>query len=241
MADSNWQRVTILGNIPAEAIRSRIGSATVGIEPAHISAAFALGLNWRPMYTLQAYSAFTPSLDDRIAAQLTAADAPEFILARYSIIDSRNQLWTSPRYQLALTCNYDLDTNLNPWMIFRKTANKCGTPVEIGRVTVAKKQVVATPTRPGSIVVASFDYSTGIIDKIASTALRPLITPLVRIDDQRVRIVNGVMSQPHIVSQPGRIGDHATPWGAITYEQVEFLTIPGDITVTFYEVPLITG
>ena len=92
-----------------EAIRDAIGAEPVAIFPHELTYAAANGLNFRPFPVLQAYSAYTPYLDEADAAFLNSdGTAPPLVLFDWKSIDGRNPLLDVPATTLALYRHYDL-------------------------------------------------------------------------------------------------------------------------------------
>lgn len=88
--------------------RSRIGGATVDIVPHQIAFVPANGLRWTPNPVIQTYSAYTETLDARVARHFASTSAPRFLLARFSDIDGRHPLYGAPATWRTILTRYRL-------------------------------------------------------------------------------------------------------------------------------------
>jgi hypothetical protein len=82
--------------IPAR-MRARIGEASVDVYPWDLCYITANGLNWRPRYVFQSYSAYDPALDRRCADGYRSEDAPQYILYSHKAIDRQHPCIVDPR------------------------------------------------------------------------------------------------------------------------------------------------
>lgn len=102
----HWDKTIAAASAQAEAnLRSdqlpdsfirRIGQAPVVLFPNELAYAPANQLNMLPIYTLQAYVAFTPELDLRTAQHLQATPANTRLLMTWATLDYRHMLLDSP-------------------------------------------------------------------------------------------------------------------------------------------------
>lgn len=64
--------------------------------------------NFIPLFALQAYSAYTPYLDNRTADALQGMNAPEYIIFRFDTIDNRVPLMEAPSTWKSIEDNYEI-------------------------------------------------------------------------------------------------------------------------------------
>lgn len=99
------QKDTDISPLPSD-ITEIIGDTTVCIYPMEISYCISNELNFIPLATVQAYSAYTPYLDQITAEKFTAGDAPEHILLTLETIDGRWPFIECPQTWEAIRNNY---------------------------------------------------------------------------------------------------------------------------------------
>jgi hypothetical protein len=95
----------------------------LAVLPWEIAYCPANGQAWRPLPSLQMYSAYTPWLDQR-TADLFSADpsAPESVLVDWDAIDGRNPLQEAPRTWLALLSHYQVVVREQGHLLLRPRA-----------------------------------------------------------------------------------------------------------------------
>jgi hypothetical protein len=89
-------------------ILSRIGSATVDVYPWDLCYITANGLNWKPRFVFQSYTAYTPALDRRCAEDYRANDAPRYIVYSHQSIDSEHPCIVDPATWMEIYRWYDV-------------------------------------------------------------------------------------------------------------------------------------
>lgn len=222
--------------IPPE-ILAAIGHSTVQIDPYPTDAAWAYDLKLSPVPVFQLYSAYTSSLDDENAHALTGSRAPQFILRNQQSkpLAGRLPAWESPRYELAVLCNYKQSLEVGRWQLLEHTTPRCGAWQRMA--TVPMSGVVNVPqATPGSIVVATFDHGSSLVDKAKRTLYREL-PPVIDVDGHPFRFMVETASAPHLLVVPSD-----APNGPFGFEQLDIATLhlhgarAGD-TVTFWSVP----
>lgn len=114
------------GGLPRSFVE-RIGRDTVHVEPYQTALVQATGLHWQPAPVFQTYVAFTPALD-QVNADAMAENGPAWILRKSgSAIDGRLWAWESPRYQVAVLCNYRVVERQEGWdLLERSSSSRCG-------------------------------------------------------------------------------------------------------------------
>jgi hypothetical protein len=136
---------------------------TVAVEPWEIGAAWAYRLDWQPLPVFQNYTAYTAQLDRLNAEAIESPDGPERLLRENqqlvlpefptADLDGRFPAWDPPEQARAVLCNFaPLDTD-ERWQVLGRTADRCGTPHEVGSVEAGEGEEVTVPAPgPGEAV-----------------------------------------------------------------------------------------
>lgn len=141
--------------LDAESLRLLEGH-TVHIHPWEASVAWAFPtLDWDPLPVFQAYSAYTPALDEVNARFISGPDAPERILREKEAVDSRNPDWESPAATLAMVCHYVEMRTQGRWQVLDRVPARCGDEKPLGVVKTHVGQPVRVPTTSGDCLVVA--------------------------------------------------------------------------------------
>jgi hypothetical protein len=213
----------------------------VHADPWDIAAVWAYGLRWQPDTIFQTYQANQPSLDHLNARHLLDADGPDAILQRPQAIDGRFALWESPSYIVTMACNYwPLAQDQLGWVALRRGDDRCGPSRLIATDTLQPGQAgtVPSPSQAASLVVATFDYPTGIGESLLDTFLKPVKIPLVVIEGASYRFVTGTASDEHLMSAPAGVGGHALAEAPLHIHTIGFPSAASSVTVRYFEIPL---
>lgn len=89
-------------------ILTEIGDSSMTVYPFRISYCMSYDLNYVPLYTIQAYSTFTPYLDQMSAKMFWDNDAPEYIIFSTTTLGDRWPLIECPQTWEAIRHNYDV-------------------------------------------------------------------------------------------------------------------------------------
>jgi hypothetical protein len=206
---------------------SLLRGRSVAIEPWEDMVAWAdPGLHWDPEPVVQAYSAFTPYLDQKDAAFLASARAPQRILywPLQAGFDFRDPFMDPPATTEAIYCHYAQLALATPWQILERVPDRCGRAVTIGEAVAHFGQPVEVPNIPGKMVVASFTLSTPLLSRLEEDLLKPPATHLVAwagaARPVTYRFVTGTAADNHILSVPPSLGYAAafTPAGIHQFE-----------------------
>jgi hypothetical protein len=106
-------------HIPPSMI-SKIGHASVNILPWELNLAYAYNLNLLPSPVIQAYSAYTPTLDRINAAQVNHDQSAQFILYKFISIDHRYPLYDEPSFWKTILYHYRLIQTNGHWALLEK-------------------------------------------------------------------------------------------------------------------------
>jgi hypothetical protein len=221
------------------------------VEPLEDSLSFAYPAlkQWDPEPVLQAYSAYTPYLDDLDAAFLASRRAPELILYRPISTSGFDPAWEPPAATEALYCHYAQMLTAGYWALLRRVPGRCGHPVAMGRVTAHFGEPVSVPAGPaGDMVVARFSLrlpaTTGIENIVSKApavysetwAAGPLRGPATW------RFVVATAGQDHVLYAPPALG-WASGYGPQAVNKLCFTgggwrSGTGTVEVSFFAVPL---
>lgn len=192
----------------------------VHVDPWDTAAVWAYDLRWAPTAVWAGYSAYTPWLDERDAASLRGAHAPDFVLRRVDAgaIDNRAPQLETPAYQLELTCRWRQVAAYGVWQLLEPGPDRCGTPTPLGSVRLVPGQpvVVPRPTRPGALVTVRLRLDRPLSYRLEGLLLKPT-SRYVTLDGVRQRLVVATSAQPLMLDVPaGLIGTLAAPYGLTT-------------------------
>ncbi|HTV10275.1 MAG TPA: hypothetical protein VME20_00300 [Acidimicrobiales bacterium] len=229
-------------------VLAAVKGRTLAIEPWEDMVAWAdPDATWDPEPVVQAYSAYTSSLDQLDAAFIASARAPQRILDyRFAEgFDSRDFFMDPPSTSVAVFCHYDQLAVDGRWQVLERVGDRCGAPVKIGEVSTRFGARVGVPSAPGKMIVASFVFSLPMWSKLADVALKPPFTYLTTFGrygaPSTFRLVTGTAADEHVLRAPG-LG-YAK---AFTPPDVRALELSGagwrrgqgDLKVVFYAIAL---
>jgi len=84
------------------------GGGAAGVIPWEVCYLPANGLEWKPMFTLQSYDIFTPSLDLKDSANYAGENATAFLIVDFANIDYRNIILDAPASWYEIISNYEV-------------------------------------------------------------------------------------------------------------------------------------
>jgi hypothetical protein len=209
--------------IPPALVAETVGHP-VSVDPWEATAAWAYSMEWRPVPVFQSYSAYTAELDEMNARAIAAAPADQVVLREdREILDDRNARWETPRYLLALACDYTPGARDGRWSLLRHGPDRCAEPRTAGSREVRAGEAVDVPAAgPGEIVVARFTPRPDDVLSTVGNALLKDWSPLhATVDGQRFRLPEALAGGPLMVSVPAELG-WAPPFGAFRYSRLAF-------------------
>jgi hypothetical protein len=191
-----------------------VGNAPVHIYPHEATAAWAYGLEWKPLPVFQTYTAYTTRLDVLNADALASDAGPEVILRQpEEAIDSRNGTFDSPAAVVAMVCNYDEVRATRAWQVLRRVPGRCGPERPIGEVDAAYGQVVSVPAgRRDELVLARVDGIRGTHRERIRTLIYRAHQRVVAINGIPFRFVPGTATDGLLLKIPER-ADWSGPFG----------------------------
>jgi hypothetical protein len=106
-------------NIPKIFIK-KIGNSSVNIIPWDLNIAYAYNLKLLPSPVIQAYSVYTPQLDEVNASQINRGKSAKFIIYKLETIDGRYPLYDEPSTLRSILFNYKLYKCINALCLLQK-------------------------------------------------------------------------------------------------------------------------
>ena len=106
-------------NIPKIFIK-KIGNSSVNIIPWDLNIAYAYNLKLLPSPVMQAYSIYTPQLDEVNASQINRGKSAKFIIYKLETIDGRYPLYDEPSTLRSILFNYKLYKCINALCLLQK-------------------------------------------------------------------------------------------------------------------------
>ncbi|MBN1172657.1 MAG: hypothetical protein JXA67_10835, partial [Micromonosporaceae bacterium] len=130
----------------------------VSVDPWEAALPWAYSLDWNPTPVFQSYAAYTPALDRINAEAIITAPQDQIVLRhRTQAIDERNPAWETPRYLLALACNYHPTLSDPTWTMLIHTHGRCSNPRTIETRVISARQTVPTPpVGPDHVLITRF-------------------------------------------------------------------------------------
>jgi hypothetical protein len=177
---------------PSAAVVGALRGGTVHVEPWSIGLAWAHGLEWRPVPVMQSYAAYTSRLDGINAASLQDPKGPAGILRQSAAIDDKHPLWESPRYQLAMLCNFAQAASDGTWQALVRVADRCEPPRVLAKAMLQPGVQVRVPNEEGSLVVADLVRPPGALDATRTPTF-------VYCGSRRYQLSQGVPSGPLVI------------------------------------------
>jgi hypothetical protein len=174
---------------------AQLAGRTVAMYPNELTYMWGYGLNWDPFPVLQAYSAYTSSLDRMDADFLTSGRAPQRILVTSgSEIDGRLLWLDTPQTSRTVLCHYRALRAMPPTMVLTLIDDRCSAPASLGTVRAGWGEPVPVPAPPTSrSLVFARIYGTGVggLESVESLFYKPAERQLILNRTQSVRLVEG--------------------------------------------------
>jgi hypothetical protein len=217
-----------------------LDTSSVQVDPWDATAAWTYDLGWSPTPVFQTYLLFTNHLDSVNTASLAERSRSEGILINtfdVGNIDDRLSLWTSPSYQLGLTCDWELGTKDGSWELWVKSSrDRCGEPVTISTTVVKGGEDVPIPvSQDRSITVARFRPASSPAAALLALLFKPLDRIFIDFAGRHIQQPWGLSGAPMLVSCPANAAgsDRYAPvcpdHGSMSF------SVPGE--VTFERIP----
>ena len=159
-----------------------IGDNSIQIFPGELNYA---GINnwsgWRPNGVLQAYSAYTPTLDAYSARSLMGAEAPRFVLARFEFLGRKNPYIDTPLTFTTIFNNYKMVKNKDRVLLLmqKDAVNKYPEFRQYGEPQYFElNQWIDVPDTDG-LLFAAADFNVSIYGKILTAVFKAASTDMV--------------------------------------------------------------
>lgn len=219
-------------SLPADIVSSTNGHP-VSVDPWETTLAWAYNFNWRPVPIFQAYVAYTATLDQLNADAIVNAPPDQVVIRGLpSSIDYRNAMWETPRYLLAVACNYVIGPSDNKWMTLHKSGQRCSAPSEISVMGVdAGRRITLPSVQAGEILVGHFTPDASSPPSMVMHALWKDYSPLmVQADGVEYRLPKSLADGPLLLHVPGSLGWPNRFGGNLHYKELVF-SQPGRLTL----------
>ena len=182
-------------------IRSRIGSETVDVYPWDLCYITANGLNWKPRFVLQSYSAYHPNLDQKCAEDYRGEDAPRYILYLHEAIDTQHPCIVDPQTWMEIYRWYDVVDQVNDILLLeRRSSPRWDGMVELGSRSIAFGERWEVPENIREPVILRVKLRLNPIGKL-SCILYKVYPPTIRVEYK-----DGSISEHRLVWQNVRSG-----------------------------------
>ena len=183
--------------------------------------AWAYDLDWSPVPVFQSYSAYTPALDEMNAKALADAPADQIVIRERNVAnDNRNPQWDTPRYLLALACDYQVVAGDDHWTALRHTSDRCGPARRLSTRAVTLGQSVDVPTvGSDQVLLVRFAVRPSSLPVRAAQALYKDWTPVyITADGAVYRVPQALADGPLLARAP-----HGPGWApAVDYHRLTF-------------------
>ncbi len=193
----------------SDTMLAAIGDRGVQVDPWETTLPWTYGLRWAPIPAFQTYVAVGDELDvmNERAARSRTTEEPVLINTESTFaVDDRPAIWASPRYQLALTCDFAPERIEGPWELWgRRSTTACGEPVTIGTGTVAAGEQLTLPMEGDGLTTIRFTPTTSAVDRLFALAFKPRQPVLLTVGDRQLQNPHGLSGAPLLVSCPDRI------------------------------------
>lgn len=203
---------------------------TVAVAPNEVAAAWAYGLRWRPVPTLQDYAAYDAYLDRANAREISRRGANRLLLeAEQTGVDGRNPLLEAPATTFARLCRYRAIRAAGRWTILARTASRCLPPRALGTRSARAGEPVPIPAAGrDELVYARIRLHTPLLRRLAAALFKPVPLPKIVIGSVTYRFVAATADDPLVVRPPSA--------GSRSNESLTLLDVASPFDVSFYAV-----
>ena len=220
--------------------RSQLGELdhrTATVYPYELGAVSAYDLSWRPLPIMQAYSAYTPSLDDADAGFLASPAAPERILRSPDTvgINRRSQALEAPATFRALVCDYAQLSATRTWQVLAHIAPRCGGPRLVASLHVSSGRRVAIPSvNRDDLVFVRIHLHDTLWNRIRAFLYKPR-SPAISLDGGPPKpLVAATAADGIVVRIPASAGYARRFGGGRAFHTLAVTTIGGGARLDFY-------
>lgn len=197
-----------------DAMRERIGDASIDVYPWETGYVLANDLTWRPRPLPTSFVSFTPHLDARNASFLGSSRRPEYLLWHGGVrsIDERHLFWDEPHTFRTLLGAYDLAwTGPNVALLRSRARPRWAPPEPVGVRRARFGQWLAVPEAQG-VLLAGVRIERSVWDRLVSAVFRE---PAVFLS---LRFRSGEVGRHRFVPDQGERGLWVSPFAMTTAE-----------------------
>jgi hypothetical protein len=216
------------------------------IMPWDYAVAYAYGLRWQPLPTIQASQAYTTWLDHHAVHVLGARTGPQRILrAPKRTLDYRNAAWDMPAAMRTILCRYDELSANSKWQVLARTRNRCGRATTIATVRARWGQTVAVPPPPANaaMLVRIEGVEPHGLESLKALIYRP-DTRRILVNHHAYRLVPGTAADGLVLWVPA-MSDYTGPFALsqhaptlAVWRNTADLGGSGKITYRFQQIPI---
>ena len=207
------------------AIVSSTKGHPVTVDPWETTLAWAYDFDWHPVPIFQTYAAYTARLDQINADAIASAPHDQVVIRGLPVpVDNRNPMWDTPRYLLALACNYVMGPSDERWMTLRKSDQRCSALSEVSTIRLETGHQITLPdVQAGQILVGHFTPDTASPLSMIGHALGKDYSPLlVHADGVEYRLSTGLAAGPLLLHVPASLGWPYSYGGSLHYKVLAF-------------------
>jgi len=188
----------------------------------------------------QSYQANTHDLDLTNAEALRDRSGPNTVIRDLGPdgLDGRVTAWESPTYMLELTCRFRVITKTERVEVLERTTDGCEKPVPLNTAVLRNGAIAHTPTRSNaqSLLVATVSYPNPLIERVATSVLKPTRLPVVIANGRTHSFLAGTASSLHLLRVPDTLGSRQITNAGLDIRTLAFPNAPGPVVVHFFEI-----
>jgi hypothetical protein len=214
---------------------------TVHVDPFETAAIAAYGLRWRPLPVVQAYSAYTSTLDEHNAAFLGSRTAPQRVLRENSnlLINGRSRELEAPAEFRALICNYVQLGWSKKWQVLGHVPRRCGAERVLGIVSASSGAAIPVPNAaPNELVFARVHLDDPPANRVRSLLYKPHVPHISLGGGPFVPLVASTAPDGIVLHVPGSSGFAPESGGAIDWSTIAIGTLRGRARIEFIATPI---
>jgi len=220
---------------------SLLRGKTVHVDPFETAAIAAYGLRWRPLPVVQAYSAYTSTLDEHNAAFLASRDAPQRVLRQNTnlVINGRSRELEAPAEFRALICNYVQLGWSKEWQVLGHVPQRCGAERVLGIVSAAPGAAIPVPNAaPNELVFARIQLDDPATNRLRGLLYKPHVPHISLGGGPFVPLVAATAPDGIVLHVPGSAGFAPESGGAIDWSTIAVGTLRGRARIEFIATPI---
>lgn len=185
---------------------------SVHVDPYATFIAWTYDLDWQPVPVFQTYAAYTPYLDQLNADALTSSRGPTRVLKTHLTFanDRRNPVFETPRFVLALLCNFSELRATRRHEVLARSLNRCGAPRRLTGAMDATREVAVPRARPGELIYMRVEIVRSAAERLRALLHKPSSHPTVTFTEtggvRSFNLVEATSSGPLVLCVPRSAG-----------------------------------